>query len=129
MKLIILLAMVFCHLIADYNLQGILAQFKQKQWWKDNYPDDMYKNDWFVSLIEHSFMWSFVTHLPILYWYWGNDSAMLWISFWIIWQTVAHAAIDHTKANLKEINLCNDQFWHMIQILISWMYLIIIGVK
>ena len=39
MKLFILLCMIFCHIIDDYYLQGILASMKQKSWWKNNYPD------------------------------------------------------------------------------------------
>ena len=60
MAYLILFSMLFLHLIADYNLQGVLAQFKQKKWWKENYPDATYKNDWMIALVEHSFMWSFL---------------------------------------------------------------------
>lgn len=31
MAYLILFSMLFLHLIADYNLQGVLAQFKQKK--------------------------------------------------------------------------------------------------
>ena len=37
------------HVIADFNLQGILANFKQKKWWKDNYSQKLYKSDWIIS--------------------------------------------------------------------------------
>ena len=56
MAYLILFSMLFLHLIADYNLQGILAQFKQKKWWKENYPQAQYKNDQMIALAEHSFM-------------------------------------------------------------------------
>lgn len=53
---LVLFSMLFLHLIVDYNLQGALAQFKQKEWWKKNYPQAQYKNDWMIALAEHSFM-------------------------------------------------------------------------
>lgn len=56
MVYLILLSMLFLYLIADYNLQGVLAQFKQKKWWEENYPQKQYKNDWIIAFVEHSFM-------------------------------------------------------------------------
>lgn len=39
MTLILLTAMLFCHIIDDYVLQGWLATGKQKEWWKINAPE------------------------------------------------------------------------------------------
>lgn len=36
-KFLLLLLMFFSHLIADYNLQGILADLKQRLWWDLKY--------------------------------------------------------------------------------------------
>ena len=38
MKYIILIIMIFLHIVDDFYLQGVLAKFKQKDWWKENYP-------------------------------------------------------------------------------------------
>ena len=35
----IILCMIFCHIIADYNLQGWLVSAKQKSYWEKNAPD------------------------------------------------------------------------------------------
>lgn len=32
---------LFCHIVDDYYLQGILAQLKCREWWGKNYPDEM----------------------------------------------------------------------------------------
>ena len=119
MTFMVFLAMVFCHLVADYNMQGILAQFKQKAWWERNYPDELYKNDWLISLLEHSFMWSFMTHLPLIWYFWGNQDAFYALEVTIIIQAGMHAFIDHAKANAKAINLCDDQLFHLLQIVCS----------
>lgn len=62
---IVLLGMIFCHIVDDFYLQGILAQIKQKNWWKENYPDQMYRQDYLVALMLHSFSWTFMIHLPL----------------------------------------------------------------
>ena len=38
--------MIFCHIFADINLQGCLADMKCKSWWEQNYPDKKYENDY-----------------------------------------------------------------------------------
>lgn len=53
--LFILIFMIFCHIIDDYFLQGILASMKQKVWWKENYPDKIYSKDYLMALFMHSF--------------------------------------------------------------------------
>ena len=50
LKTILLLAMLFCHIVDDYYLQGWLASAKQKSWWKKNAPDKLYKNDYIMAL-------------------------------------------------------------------------------
>lgn len=117
-KVFILFAMVFCHLFADYNLQGILASMKQKSWWQENAPDEFYKNDYIIALIEHAFMWTFVTMLPI---FWCDNWHLIAISaFCLIANTAIHSWIDNEKANKHSINLVTDQLLHLLQIVVTW---------
>nr|DAG49279.1 MAG TPA: hypothetical protein [Caudoviricetes sp.] len=64
--IVLFLSMIWLHIYNDYHTQGILAQFKQKKWWEENYPQDLYKNDWKIALYEHAFQWSFTVMLPLL---------------------------------------------------------------
>ena len=67
-KIFILIAMIFLHIIDDYKLQGILASMKQKKWWKEqNDYKSMYKYDYIIALLTHSFSWSFMIMLPIAF--------------------------------------------------------------
>ena len=61
----IILAMIFCHIVDDYYLQGGLTSMKQKKWWQENAPQKLYKYDYIVALIMHSMSWSFMIMLPI----------------------------------------------------------------
>ena len=42
--------MLYCHILDDFCLQGILASLKQKSWWEENYPNKLYKYDYIISL-------------------------------------------------------------------------------
>ena len=46
----ILFTMILLHIVDDFKLQGLLAQFKQKQWWEDFAPESMYDH-LFTSLL------------------------------------------------------------------------------
>lgn len=121
MKDFILLAMLFCHIVDDYYLQGILASMKQKKWWKENAPDKLYEYDYLAALIMHGFSWAFMIMLPIAI------ACGLEISFWfaIIFflNAIIHCYIDDLKANKKKINLCQDQAVHLFQITITfWLF-------
>jgi hypothetical protein len=63
----VILLMIFCHIVDDYYLQGILASMKQKKWWQENAPDKPYKYDYIWALIMHSFSWAFMIMLPIAF--------------------------------------------------------------
>jgi len=119
---IILISMIFLHIVDDYYFQGVLAKMKQRQWWKDNIPDDKfqkYKYDYIVALIEHAFSWSFMIHFPwIVYSLLGNLNQII-ILISIVVNTIIHAIIDNEKANKYSINLVIDQSFHLLQILIS----------
>lgn len=60
--------MLFCHIVDDYYLQGILASMKQKKWWQENAPDKLYEYDYLIALLMHGFSWAFMIMLPIAYW-------------------------------------------------------------
>jgi len=130
MKFIVLLLMLYCHKIEDFNLQGILASFKQKKWWEDNCPDKKYKNDWIISLIIHSVSWSIAIILPIfLYGYINNiinnKFGLLCIACVVI-NSVFHVIIDDLKANKNMISLVCDQMIHILQIVITWFVILFI---
>ena len=113
----IILCMIFCHVIADYNLQGWLASAKQKSYWEKNAPDEMYKHDYICALIMHSFSWTFMIMLPLMYAVgFKVDSFLL---FLFVSNVLLHAITDDFKANKKILNLWQDQSIHMYQIVIT----------
>ena len=107
--------MLFCHIVDDYYLQGILAKLKQKSWWKENAPMHLYKNDYKMALIEHAFSWTFMIHLPIIIIY--KNIVILWF----IGNVFIHAVIDNVKANDLSINLIQDQIIHILQVVATWL--------
>ena len=121
--------MIFCHIVDDYYLQGILASMKQRKWWKNNAPEPMYKYDWAIALLEHAYSWAFVVHLPLLlYRYLGliEYSGFVFLASFII-NWIIHAVVDHLKANLFKINLIQDQIFHICQIIMTWLIFANIG--
>lgn len=125
MKIIILLIMLFLHIVDDYYLQGILAKLKQKSWWEENAPDKLYKNDYVIALIEHSFSWTFMIMLPFTIMYVTGVKEFPYYTYMalFVFNTFMHSAIDNLKANDKIINLTEDQLFHMLQIIITWIAL------
>ncbi len=122
MKLFILFVMIFAHIVDDYYLQGTLASLKQKTWWENQKSyKPMYKYDYIVALIMHAFSWSFMISLPILY-----LGFTKWIAVAIILNTIIHGIIDDLKANKHKINLIVDQLIHIVQIVITWVLLVVI---
>lgn len=111
----ICLAMIFMHILDDFCLQGILASMKQKEWWeKQEEHRALYRNDYVVALIMHSFSWTFMIMLPIAISLQWNITGKF-LCFFIANQII-HAVIDDLKANKKKINLVVDQGVHLIQI-------------
>lgn len=120
----ILLWMIFLHIIDDYNLQGWLANAKQKQWWTDNAPQDMYKRDYLMALFMHSFSWAFMIMLPIMI---ANGFKVNTLFFTVfIVNVFLHCVIDNLKANSKKINLIQDQSLHILQIVLTYILLRVI---
>ena len=112
-----ILLMIFCHIVDDYYLQGWLASAKQKQYWKENAPQKMYRFDYIWALIMHSFSWSFMIMLPV---FWSKHfelSASLLVAFML--NVFVHATVDDLKANKRKINLWVDQMIHLFQIIIT----------
>ena len=115
--------MIFCHVVDDYYLQGWLASAKQKKWWAENAPDSLYKNDYKVALLVHSFSWAFSINLPVLVYalfFQILPTIILPYFILLVVNMIIHCIVDNLKANKLEINLIADQSIHFIQILISW---------
>ena len=115
--------MIFCHIVDDYYLQGWLASAKQKKWWEENAPDNLYKNDYKVALLVHSFSWAFSINLPVLVYalfFQILPTIILPYFILLVVNMIIHCIVDNLKANKLEINLIADQSIHFIQILISW---------
>ena len=114
-----LLSMIFCHIVDDYYLQGKLASFKQKSWWEEKAPDEMYKHDYIVALIMHSFSWAFMVMMPVAVSQEFQIGAVF-VTIFII-NTAVHAIVDHLKANKRKINLVTDQSIHISQIIVTFL--------
>ena len=121
----LLFAMLFCHIVDDYYLQGWLASAKQKKWWEKNSPDELYKHDYIMALTEHAFSWSFMIHLPvvIIFVILGTPLHRVFISYLVNW--VIHMFVDNLKANWLKINLVQDQIIHFTQIIITWWFVVV----
>ena len=115
----VLLSMMFCHIVDDYYLQGKLALFKQKSWWEEKAPDEMYKYDYIVGLMMHSFSWAFMIMLPVAVSQEFQIDAVFMIMF--ITNTIVHAIVDDLKANKRKINLVTDQSIHISQIIVTFL--------
>lgn len=124
MDVLILLTMIFLHIVDDYYLQGILANMKQRAWWKENAPDPLYKHDYIVALMEHAFSWTFMIMLPVGIYtiFYDKSIVLIVIMFLINW--IIHSIVDHLKANVKVINLVTDQAIHILQLIVTWVCLI-----
>lgn len=118
--LFVFLWMVFFHIVDDYYLQGWLASAKQRSYWEENAPDKKYKNDYIWALLMHSFSWSFMIMLPIAY----VQQFNVGIGFLLIFDinVALHAFTDNMKANWRTINLWEDQFVHVGQIVMTFIY-------
>lgn len=114
----IFLSMVFLHVVDDFYLQGILAKMKQKQWWSENAPESLYRNDYIIALIIHGLSWSFLVMLPIAADRWFNVGMPFAVAFLL--NAIVHAIVDNAKCNKHKINLIVDQGTHFLQILITY---------
>lgn len=125
-KIFVLLWMLFFHVVADYNLQGVMATMKQKTAWKE-IADAGYANDYVCALMMHSISWSFMVMLPLAWHVHFNVGAGFVVLFFF--NVAFHMKIDNEKANMFLINLWGDQLAHLIQIAFTWMaYLYILTI-
>ena len=114
--------MIFCHIVDDYYLQGILASMKQQGWWKLNAPDPLYAYDYKMALLMHSFSWTVsIMLIPTAY---VIFNGLYWDPFLFIGNFLIHIKVDDLKANQKKINLIQDQTIHLIQICLTWICMI-----
>lgn len=119
--IIILLAMIFCHIVDDYYLQGWLASAKQKSWWEKNAPEKLYQNDYIMALFMHSFSWSFMIMIPIIVYLFVSGIVLQeWLVIAYFSNMAIHCIVDDLKANKRKINLIQDQCTHLVQILVTW---------
>lgn len=118
MRFFIFIAMIFCHIIDDYKLQSpVLTQLKQRAWWEEHEPNELYKHDYLMALAMHAISWSFMIHVPIAVYYQFELPFAFVITFTT--NAIIHAIIDDMKANKLKINLITDQSIHVGQILLT----------
>lgn len=120
------LASVLLHLLADFPLQLIgknycMADFKQWRWWKNNIPETHYKKykwDYITGLNCHAMLWTLMTFLPL---FWISQS-LYFVTFAFIINTIVHSVIDDLKCNRYMLNLMQDQFLHIVQIGVTYLF-------
>ncbi len=124
MEIFILLSMLFMHIVDDYYLQGILASMKQKAWWKkqESYKD-LYKYDYVVALIMHSFSRAFMVMMPIALAM--SFSITIGCAVTLLTNATVHCIVDDLKANKKKINLIADQSIHVAQIVATFVLFLV----
>ena len=107
--------MIFCHIVDDFCLQiPWLASGKQKSIWEEKAPNKMYRFDYILALIMHSFSWSFMIMLPIAF-AMSFDVTAFFVYILVV-NMLVHAVTDDMKANKRLINLWFDQIVHLCQI-------------
>ena len=131
---LMLIFMVVLHIFADYHLQGILAQMKQKAWWskqKTQNPSINYGfSDYMVAMIAHCIEWSFFVCLPMIFCGWDQICGEFTLAGFKLLATlivlitansVFHYVADDMKANDGTLTLRQDQMFHAVQIVLSWL--------
>lgn len=107
--------MLLGHMLADYTLQGWLADGKQRTWWRkviQNLDRTKYRYDYLAALFCHALYWSILVCLPFLH--------SPYVLTAIVVNTFVHMAVDDLKANRRVLNLTQDQLLHFAQILLTW---------
>ena len=129
-KILLLFAMIFLHIVDDYYLQGWLASAKQKSYWEQNAPDKLYKHDYIMALFMHSFSWAFMIMLvPTIYALTvavSINAVTIMIAIFFVVNLCLHMYTDDQKANKKKINLIQDQLVHLVQVVGTWAYFVVI---
>lgn len=125
-NIFIILLMVFFHIVDDYYLQGILASMKQRSWWWEHAPNELYRYDYIMALAMHSLSWSFMIMLPIAFA--ADFNVGFEFIFAFITNAVIHGFIDDLKANKRKISLVTDQSLHLLQIAVTAIMFIQFGI-
>ena len=128
LKLLLLFAMLFLHIVDDYYLQGILASMKTEKMVEENAPDRLYEKDYLMALGEHAFSWTFMVMLiPAIYTLMNHISGMNGCYFFVFcFNWAVHFSIDNLKANDKMINLIQNQMIHIGQVVVTWSFFILL---
>lgn len=130
---IICIAMIFCHLLYDFHLQGCLANLKQEKWWRDQLPNkedrELFGYDYIAGLIAHSVEWSIWINLPLIIFRFccenpGHIGTFAAVS--ILLNSIIHGFVDDIKANKHKINLHCDQAIHYMQIAVTFVSYILV---
>jgi len=109
--------MLLAHLVADYTLQGWLADGKQKKWWQKCFGGGVppkYSHDYVTALVCHALYWSLIVCLPLVTV--GHGAYVINALI----QGALHCYVDDKKANKMTLNLVEDQIVHAIQIISIW---------
>lgn len=123
---LLLMACLYMHVLDDFVLQkACLCDLKQKSWWRNlighEFEKSKYSHDYVMALFIHAGQCSLGMLLPIALYqlYKGTpvDVLFLWSAFCV--NTLVHAFVDNLKANELAINLVQDQFAHITQIVIT----------
>lgn len=129
-KLIMLLLLL--HLVADYLLQGCLANLKQASFWQKMFDGHdwasfsamfrKYGKDYWAGIVCHAALWTLVTFAPLLFATTCSDLVAIAV---FIPNAVFHGWVDNLKANHPmRLNLIQDQLLHFAQVVVtaaSWL--------
>lgn len=119
---------ILCHIIDDFVLQPIcLSKLKQKFWWikecnSNNISISKYRNDYKMALLIHSMSWSIAILLPYIFFI-SIHSIIIFSLF--LTNTIVHFIVDDNKANKFKLNLIEDQIIHLIQIILTFIIVIL----
>lgn len=117
------LLVILLHLVADYSLQGCLAQLKTAKFWRSVCRDcewcsadaafRRYGHDYRAGLVCHALYWTLVTFAPIIF----HPLCSAWTALAIVsLNALFHCWVDDLKANRGRLNLVQDQLLHAVQI-------------
>lgn len=120
----VLILMLLAHFFADFHLQGILADMKQEQWWRNQEGyNSKYKYDYLAALAIHSAEWTLWVMIPLFL------LPRLDLGIFLLLATlnmVVHSLTDNSKANYKDINLIQDQIIHLAQIAFTYAAMVVV---
>lgn len=119
--LTVLAGMLLMHTVADFHLQGSMAELKQQKEWAEYSPK--YCHDYLAALALHGLEWSLCLMLPVVAFNGWQVTPL--IGGLILLNAGVHAVIDDLKCNRLRINLVQDQMLHLVQILATFTAVIV----